>query len=424
MPKPPDIGGSEGQSQARLVPSNPRITRLATATQATVNGKPISQQRTKKELSKEQNNGEKSAEVSVRASAATCRPAVTLTALLQPIVEALYKILDGEDSPEHIIEGIFKYIKESEKVERATRATKERKEVQDKVSSMCKGFTAELGRLQEILDRRLDGIMGVVNVTLETSEKALKVAEEVKGNTQDIISKLGKVTNVADKIADTTQSYRDALVTRQTPLHKASADPKVLGDMDQRAKQLLIDVYSDEGDATLEKSLTEIITIANRVLDGMSDADKPEKVKVKAALKTKRHAILLMLSSKEAVNWIREVGNEETFADAFSKGVHIREREYILVAPRIPLTFEPDNQTHLREVEEANSLLSRSIRKARWIKPAGRRRTGQTHAHAILTITSVNIANKLIKDGVGICGSMIRPMKEKQEPIQCMKCRR
>jgi len=49
---------------------------------------------------------------------------------------------------------------------------------------------------------------------------------------------------------------------------------------------------------------------------------------------------------------------------------------------------------------------------------------GQTHTHTILTITLVNIANKLIKDGVGICGSLIRPMKQKQEPIQCMKCRR
>ena len=280
-------------------------------------------------------------------------------------MEALYKILNGEDLPECIIEGIFKYIKEVEKVERATRATKERKEVQDEVSSLHKGFSAKLGRLQEILDRWLDGIMGVVNVTLETSEKALKVTEKVKGNMQDIISKLGKVTNIADKIVDTTQSYHDALVTRQTPSHKASADPKVLSDMDRRAKQLLVDVYSDEGDATLEKSLTEIITIANRVLDSISDANKLEKVKVKAMLKTKRHAILLMLSSKEAANWIREVGNEETFADAFSKGAHIRKREYILVAPRIPLTFEPDNQIHLREVEEANSLLTLTICKAR-----------------------------------------------------------
>ena len=425
MPKPPTNGGSETQTQAKSAQSNLRITRSATATQAAANGKPISQQSTKKDLSpKEQNNGEKSAEVNVGATTAARKPATTLSALLKPIVEALYRILDGEDSTERIIEGIFRYIKEAEKAERIARVSKEREEIQEEVSTLRKGFTAELCKVQEDLNNRLNGITGVVNVTLETSEKALKVAEEVKGSARDILNKLGKVTNVADKIADTTQSYRDALVNRQTPSLKANADPKVLGDIDRRAKQLLVDVYGDEGNATLEKSLTEIISKANRVLDGMTDGNKPEEVKVEVALKTKRNAVLLTLNTKEAANWIREVGNEETFADAFSKGAHIREREYILVAPRIPLTFEPENQTHLREVEEANSLPAHTIRKARWIKLAGRRRTGQTHAHAILSITSVNVANKLIKDGVGICGSLIRPTKQKQEPIQCMKCRR
>jgi len=208
------------------------------------------------------------------------------------------------------------------------------------------------------------------------------------------------------------------------PTHKASTDPKALGDMDCRAKQLLVDIYGDEGNATLEKSLTELIAKANEVLDGMSDADKLGKVKVKAVLKTKKNAILLMLNSKEAADWIREVGNEETFADTFSKGAHIRDREYILVVPRVPLTFKPENQLHLREIEKANSLPTRIIHKARWIKPAACRQAGQTHAHAILTIASVNIANKLIKDGLGICSSLIRPTKQKQEPIQCMKYRR
>ena len=424
MLNPPNNGGSEGQTQAKVVLSNLQITRLGTAIWAAANGKPVSQQSTTKEFSsKEKNKSKKSTEATDEMPAATCRLVTTSTVLLQPIVEALNKILDGKGLTEHIIEGIFRYIKEAEKAERIARASKERKEVQEEVSSLCKGFTAELGRFQENLNSWLNGIMGVVNITLETSEKALKVAEEVKGNAQDIISKLGKVTNVADKIVDTTQSYCDMLVSRQSPSHKANTDPKVLGDMDRRAKQILVDVFGDKGNATLEKSLMEIIANANRVLDGMSNADKPEKVKVEAALKTKKKSVLLMLNNKEAVNWLSKAGNEETFADTFSKGAHIREREYILVAPRIPLTFNPDNPTYLREIEEVNSLPSHSICKARWIKPVGCRCMGQTHVHAILTITSVNIANKLIKDGVGICSSLIRPLKQKQEPIQCMKCR-
>ena len=73
-------------------------------------------------------------------------------------------------------------------------------------------------------------------------------------------------------------------------------DPKVLGDMDCRAKQLLVDIFGDEGNATLEKSLIEIMAKANEVLDRISDADKPEKVKVEAMLKTKKNAVLLTLT--------------------------------------------------------------------------------------------------------------------------------
>lgn len=430
MLKPPNKGGTEGQTQPKLVLGNLQITRLSTATQAAAKGKPLSQQSIMKETnSKEQSKEEKAADmndvaVPVPAVApGTYRIAITKVTLLQPIVEALNKILDGDDSTERIIDGMFKYIKDSEWEERKSREAKERKEVQDEVSSLCKGFRADLVKFGENLSVRLNGITSVMNVTLEATEKAAKVTKEIKGSMVDIISKLGKVTNVADKIADTMQSYHNVLTARQTPTHKVNADPKVLGDMDRRVKQLLVDIYGDEGNTTLEKSLMELISKANKVLDRMSDADKPEKVKVEAALKTKKNAVLLMLNSKEAAEWIREVGNEETFADAFSKGAHIRDWEYILVVPRVPLTFKPENQLHLREIKEANSLPTHIICKARWIKLVAHRWTDQTHAHAILTIALVNTANKLIKDGLGICGSQIRPTKQKQEPIQCMKCR-
>ena len=76
--------------------------------------------------------------------------------------------------------------------------TKERQEIQEEVSSLCKGFRDDLGRLQEELTRQLNGIMCVTNVMLETTKKALKVSDKIKGSAFDIISKLGKVTNVMD----------------------------------------------------------------------------------------------------------------------------------------------------------------------------------------------------------------------------------
>ena len=282
----------------------------------------------------------------------------------------------------------------------------------------------DLTELHNIMIKSFNGITAMANITLETAEKTLKATEDLKGGTNDLINKVGKVTNVTDKIASTTQSYRDVLVARQVPTHKDSTDPRILGDIERKAKQILIDTFDKDGDNTLGRSLAEHVDKANEIISKMTDSAKPEKARVESADVIKNGAILLTLDSKETANWIREPENEMVFADTFSKGAHIRDRIYSLIAPRVPLTFNPEQATHLREIEEANSLPGYTIRKARWIKPVGRRRPGQTHAFAILSIASVDTANKLIKDGIVICGIRIRPAKQKQEPSQCMKCRR
>jgi len=291
-------------------------------------------------------------------------------------------------------------------------------------SCNTKAVKSNLGKFSEGLNDQLNGITSTLKATLESSEKAQKALEGLKSNSSTILNKIGSISSTADKIADATQSYWNMLVTRQALTHKNSVDPKVLGDMERKAKQILVDIYDKEGINTLEKSLTELITNANEALDKMVEAAKPSLVKIETVYKTKKNAILFMLNSKEAANWVREPGNEEMFANAFSKGLHIRDRLYNIVAPRVPLTFEPENNTHLREIEEANGLTPCAMCKAQWIKPAECRRSGQTHAFAILSFSLANTANKLIWDGIGICGSLIRPMKQKQEPIQCMKCRR
>jgi hypothetical protein len=112
------------------------------------------------------------------------------------------------------------------------------------------------------------------------------------------------------------------------------------------------------------------------------------------------------------------------FTSAFSEGSHIRARAFNIIVPRVPITFDPKNDEHLREVEEANGLKRLTIARAKWIKPIGRHRLDQTHAYTIFSVACVNSANTLIRDGLNICGTKVRPTKQKQEPIQCMKCRR
>ena len=118
--------------QPTPAPINPRLTR--SATQATAVGNPNNQQGLTKELSTIEYNEDKTEEKSAdMATSTTKRVTSTKIVILQPIVEALNKILDGEDSKECIIDGIFRYIRESEKTERVAR---EKQEIQAEVSAI------------------------------------------------------------------------------------------------------------------------------------------------------------------------------------------------------------------------------------------------------------------------------------------------
>jgi len=173
----------------------------------------------------------------------------------------------------------------------------------------------------------------------------------------------------------------------------------------------------------LDKSLTELVNKANQVIAAINDHDKPKNAKVKVAYKTRYHAVVLTLNNREAADWLRSCDIEMAFTEAFAEGLHIRERCYNLIAPRVPITFNPSNEQHLREVEKANNLEKGVIRKAKWIKPIRKRCLDQTHAYAILTSSSIDAANHLIRDSLRICNVLIRPTKQKQEPIQRMKCK-
>jgi len=82
------------------------------------------------------------------------------------------------------------------------------------------------------------------------------------------------------------------------------------------------------------------------------------------------------------------------------------------VAPSVPITFNPKSDQQLREIEGENGLQDSVIVKAKWIKPIERRRAGQTHAYAILQVTSVDAANLVIRDGLTIRGVSVRPSKQ------------
>jgi len=225
------------------------------------------------------------------------------------------------------------------------------------------------------------------------------------------------VTDTTDKLATNTNSYQPVLLSKPVVLNKTAANPRVLNDMDQKAKQILVDIYDKDDNNVLLKSLTYIVEKANETIAGLQYTSKPKDIKVVSALKIRGKAVLLTLNSKEVVTWIREPLNEMEFSNGFSAESQIRERSYNLIAPRVPITFDPSDKKHLYKLEETNCLDKHIIRRAKWIKPVVRRRSGQANAYTILTLSSVNTANTLIRDGVYICGIKIRPTSRSKNPF-------
>jgi hypothetical protein len=150
---------------------------------------------------------------------------------------------------------------------------------------------------------------------------------------------------------------------------------------------------------------------ANETISKIEDTEKPDKVIVETVLQTWKGGLVLTLNSKEAASWLRILEHVIAFTEGFFRGSHIRERIFNLIVPRVPIIFKLGNRSHLREIEEANSLAGYAIHKARWIKPIERRRAGQMHTYTILSITSAECANILIRDSLNICGARIRPTK-------------
>jgi hypothetical protein len=326
----------------------------------------------------------------------TPSPLKSIATMLEQIIQSH----ELEDVVKRKIEGAVEYaITESEAISKWIKELRE----QALVSTIREMNRQEFENLGNCITKQLDDL-------LETSN--------------EIQAKVGKVTDAANKIASKTESYRDAILASPRQYSVATADLRVLIRMDRKAKQILVDIYDTGPGNILRLSLAGIAGRANEVVSALKDAGKPKDAKILTAMKTRRNAVVLTVNSKETAEWLKDPDVEMAFTDAFSKDSHIRERTYELVVPRVPLTFDPKEDEHLREVEEANRLNTKEIRRAKWIKPIDRQRPDQTHAYAIFSIASAASANTLIRDGLNICGTKVRPTKLKQEPVQCMKCRK
>lgn len=304
--------------------------------------------------------------------------------------------------------------------------------VPELLKEMQGNFSKELDRKLGALETKLTSSTPSTEQLEIASKEIGQAAQNIKAAVDEMGNSITKVTDTSSQLANTASSYKDALLNnvvqqprpepqRAVEQPKQAADPRILRDVDRKTRQILIDTRDEK---LLNASLAELKEKVQAAIGAITNPPPPQDTTIVEISKLRKGGFTILFNGKDVVNWLQDTGVEFEFTIALADDATIVKRSYSILVPRVPLTFDPTEENHLREIEECNELPEGTIIKARWIKPINRRAPEQRAAHAIFALKDPKITNICIRDGIRVCGLRIFPSRLKHEPMQCMKCRK
>ena len=241
-----------------------------------------------------------------------------------------------------------------------------------------------LQKLSTLIDVSLAIHMDVQNSTKKLGE----AAEAISKATEDINKNLEEASDTSNKLTNLVSSYRDMLLAAPRPQmvrmmvgprQNTPSDPKISRDINRKAKQVLVDIYNKE---VTNQSLDELKTKFNKLIWEMEDAEKPtEDTAVQQIVKLRNRGLILQFRGKEAAEWFYQSHVEFTMLPKIDETATVKERNFQILVPRVPTTFDTSKVEHLCEVEEQNNIHPKRLHKAKWIKPVYRHTLGQKFTH-------------------------------------------
>ncbi|KIK36106.1 hypothetical protein CY34DRAFT_45518, partial [Suillus luteus UH-Slu-Lm8-n1] len=88
--------------------------------------------------------------------------------------------------------------------------------------------------------------------------------------------------------------------------------------------------------------------------------------------------MVIEMMTKEAAEHIHnDTNTRRIFLQNLDAEATIKERTYTIVIPFTPVTFHPEDHSHLRTLEDKNGWKESAILSARWIKPTEKHRHDQ-----------------------------------------------
>ena len=283
--------------------------------------------------------------------------------------------------------------------------------------------------VKQVLQEKLPERAADAEPSTDTLEETTKSLSQAAARLEGMITKAADSTK---ELASTARTYKEALLSNPTnaPARSPTAGQIRQGSVEitealnsvreRKDRQVLIEISEEQ---LLLFSVDTFQEKAQDAIRQIADPPAPPDTSIAHISRARKPGIIINFNTKEAASWLRHPDVSHMFAAHFVTGAHIVPRHYAILVPRVPITLDPGDQTHLREIEEANGLGKDTIAKAKWIKPIYRRKADQRVAHASLILTEASAANRCIQTGISICGAKLYPTKLKQEPTQCMKCR-
>lgn len=350
-----------------------------------------------------------------------CTP-LSLARAIQHMVIRIYP-----KTPEHIAKAMLAFSVIAENMDAhcagCTRTDFLPEMLEEQAKDIQMGIEDKIDEISKVLDTKIPEPEEISRITDGIGEATNKLSKA----TADLEAIFNKATESATELVNTARSYKDVLMSnppqnydRQPSLEARETGGAINTATERKERQVLIEVPEQQ---LLAFSTDAIQEKVKNAINLVVDPPPPTDTSIAHIARSRKTGIIINFNTKEAANWLRlpNVGN--SFAMHFFAGAEIKPRYFAVIVPRIPITFDPENDGHLREIEEVSGLEKNAIAKARWIKPVYRRKPDQRVAHASLLLTTPNAANQCIKEGLTICGARLYPNKLKQEPTQCMKCR-
>ncbi|KAI6118551.1 hypothetical protein EDD16DRAFT_1707344 [Pisolithus croceorrhizus] len=121
-----------------------------------------------------------------------------------------------------------------------------------------------------------------------------------------------------------------------------------------REHQVLLDPDTDHPQINNNMSKESMVNMLKQAISSVVTIDSPQ-IQIKSITKLCNQGILLELNSVEAATWL-------------SSKIRIKDRQYNVVVPFLPVPTDISDPATLQNIEHENNIPEGAINMARWIK--------------------------------------------------------